>query len=525
MENAIASNINNIKISEIFVGKADGLKEAQEKNFNELFYKGNDIYQELCESKSKFIISGKKGTGKTILAKYFEFEQNQLGNPTKLLTDRDVILRQFVETGKIDLEDSQRELFIEFTILTELGKLILENSRLLYKPSYFFHWYKIKKHLNHIRLIVEKRNPSGNFQYDSFSTSFKQTDTIGSNSNLESEYIKSSLAAETIEEKEISRSYTKNPYYNTLNNLRESIVFILKFMSVNLIFDDLDEYDDIITGNHKYINFFNDFIKVTNRINSDIFFSEQKCSRVIIIIRSDMLQPLNNASKNLAKIIADSQIKLNWIKKVPNGKIHPLMELVATKIKKSNILLKDLEIEEIINRFFCTTVRGIPVIHYMLNSSFGRPRDIINMLNVIIEENKNATKFSSKHFQYTKKEYSKLFLNELRNELASHYESGQIDECFWILKKINKNEFWIDELEALISTHNDELNYFKTAKHFYEFAYEYGIIGNVWQTKNDDGSHTNKGYSWKYREDGRDIPDETQKFCVHFALNSVLIHK
>lgn len=39
--------IKSIKLSEIFVGKADGLKEAQEKNFENLFYKDNDIYEEL----------------------------------------------------------------------------------------------------------------------------------------------------------------------------------------------------------------------------------------------------------------------------------------------------------------------------------------------------------------------------------------------------------------------------------------------------------------------------------------------
>ena len=51
--------IDKIKISELFIGKADGLKEAQEKNFEELFYTGNNTYKELVEDKTKFIISGK----------------------------------------------------------------------------------------------------------------------------------------------------------------------------------------------------------------------------------------------------------------------------------------------------------------------------------------------------------------------------------------------------------------------------------------------------------------------------------
>lgn len=526
MEN-MDDRIKSIKLSEIFVGKADGLKEAQEKNFENLFYKDNDIYEELERKKSKFIISGKKGTGKTILAKYFELEQNKKGNPTRLLTDRDVILRQFIENGKVELEDSQREIFIEFEILTELGKLIIENKMKAYHFFNILKWKKISDKIKYIDLIVNKRTDSDNF----FNNSYNLVQTKTKKKIIDGKYGRKHEeksgeiggSTEDISEQQVSKEFKKNPYYNTVEQLRESIKFVLKYMTVNLIFDDLDEYDDIITGNQKYISFFNGFIKVTNRINSDIYYSEDKCSRVIVIIRSDMLQPLNNSSKNLNKIIADGQIKLNWIKKVPKGKIHPLMELIATKIRNSNELLKDLNNNEVIDRFFTISVRGIPVINYMLNLSFGRPRDIINMLNTIIDQNKNAIRFTSKQFQHTRKEYSELFLNELRNELASHYKSEQIDECFWILQKINKKEFWIDELNDVINA--QDLKFYKTAKEFYEFAYDYGIIGNVWIVdQNGNGTQKNKGYSWKYREDGRTIPNENQKFCVHFALASALIH-
>ncbi len=517
------NKIKSIKLNEIFVGKADGLKEAQEKNFENLFYKDNDIYGELENKKSRFIISGKKGTGKTILAKYFELEQNKKGHPTRLLTDRDVILRQFIENGKIEIEDSQRELFVEFEILSELGKLISENKIKAYHFSNILKWKKIRRMIKHIDLIVNQRTSTNNFRNDSYNL----VQTNKSKQIMDGKYEKQGGiiggSYENVSENQVSREFLKNPYYNTIDQLRESIKFVLKYMSVNLIFDDLDEYDDIITGNQKYISFFNGFIKVTNRINSDIYYSEDRCSRVIVIIRSDMLQPLNNSSKNLNKIIADGQIKLNWIKKVPKGKLHPLMELIAVKIRNSNDLLKSLSNDDIINRFFTVTVRGIPVTNYMLNLSFGRPRDIINMLNTIIDQNKNANRFTSKLFQRTKKEYSELFLNELRNELASHYKSEQIDECFWILKKINKNEFWLNELQEVIDS--QEFSFYKTAKEFYEFAYDYGIIGNVWLVDKKGNGEQNKGYSWKYREDGRDVPNENQKFCVHFALVNILIHK
>ena len=57
-----------IKLKDIFIGYADGETEAnsQEHNFLDLFYTGNSKYEEICKINS-FIISGRKGTGKTIL--------------------------------------------------------------------------------------------------------------------------------------------------------------------------------------------------------------------------------------------------------------------------------------------------------------------------------------------------------------------------------------------------------------------------------------------------------------------------
>lgn len=58
-----------ITLKDIYLGRADGSQEAEDKNFENLFYKGNKKYDLLNENHDKFIISGRKGTGKTILAK------------------------------------------------------------------------------------------------------------------------------------------------------------------------------------------------------------------------------------------------------------------------------------------------------------------------------------------------------------------------------------------------------------------------------------------------------------------------
>ena len=63
------SKIDSIRLKDISVGYADGLKEANDEKFETIFYTENNKYHQLATNQSIFIISGKKGTGKTILAK------------------------------------------------------------------------------------------------------------------------------------------------------------------------------------------------------------------------------------------------------------------------------------------------------------------------------------------------------------------------------------------------------------------------------------------------------------------------
>ena len=60
----------NFNLDDIYIGKADDESESTNSKFMDMFYTGNNKVKELID-KSKFIISGRKGTGKTVLARYF----------------------------------------------------------------------------------------------------------------------------------------------------------------------------------------------------------------------------------------------------------------------------------------------------------------------------------------------------------------------------------------------------------------------------------------------------------------------
>lgn len=506
---------NNITLKNIYFGRADGSQEAEEKNFENLFYKGNRKYDLLNENVDKFIISGRKGTGKTILAKYFEKEKNKENIPTKILNKRELILKIYLEKGKYELDRQESELFIEYALLCEISKIVLENKKKFINIKNIFKVCGIYRNLKKLEDLVNDRFPDENFVLESFDAGASIETEAKGEASSEVATASSGMKSNTSRDEK----YKKSSYFQIIDGLKKALFYLMKIMPVNIIFDDLDEMEEKLDENDRLIKFLIDFIEVANSLNTQFRKNNITNSRVIILIRSDIIKILNENSSNLNKIISDSEIKLNWIKRVTGNAMHPLMELIVTKIKKSNSNLSSMTNVEVMKKFFPETINGIPVIVHMLNSSFGRPRDIVTMLNIIKNEFPEASCFSAELFKSTQQEYSNKFTDELRNELSTHFESSVISECFKLIHSIRKSTFWISDIENAIQENGDENSYFKTKEQFADFIYEYGIAGNIWK---NEGSSKNR-FSWKYREDGFDNPDYHRKFCLHIALRKSLL--
>ena len=68
-----------VKLKKIFIGEIDGESEAIKRHdFENLFFNQNNNYQKLLSGES-FLIKGRKGTGKTYLAKYLNLKINSSG--------------------------------------------------------------------------------------------------------------------------------------------------------------------------------------------------------------------------------------------------------------------------------------------------------------------------------------------------------------------------------------------------------------------------------------------------------------
>lgn len=229
---------NLITLDDIFIGKADGLAEAKRSDFTTLFYNGNKNYNLLKEDKSKFIISGRKGTGKTILAKYYEKEMAKEGSLVKFVNGNDLLFRHVKELGTENISDKCIASFIKYTILFEMSTLIIDNKKEVIKKSNLLQRIRTKKRIRKLAELISERRYEGNFSLESFSKEMKEK----SEANISARNKKSMVGAER--EQTRKENYSKNSYFAVVDNMENIVMELMKDVSLALIFDDIDEYTE-----------------------------------------------------------------------------------------------------------------------------------------------------------------------------------------------------------------------------------------------------------------------------------------
>ena len=99
------------KLNDFFIGYADGETEAQESLFKDMFYKDNQKYEEITKNWVKFIISGPKGSGKTILSRYIKEIYEEQNIQCKILKNDSIILNQLINLGQTPSDSSEIIIF------------------------------------------------------------------------------------------------------------------------------------------------------------------------------------------------------------------------------------------------------------------------------------------------------------------------------------------------------------------------------------------------------------------------------
>ena len=504
-----------MKLKDIFVGEPDGLSEARQEKFTDYFYNKNKKFEELRDNKNKFIVTGRKGTGKTLLAKYYECQELKKDHISEYIDKDKVLFCQLQAIGNREIPAIERGTFITYAVINEIAQLICDNQKKITNKLGFWKRYKIKRQIKKIKRLIDMEDTL-NFE----KIGLKNTEQASINGKLKGKIVDTEAGGTISSSAE--KTFQKSPYYRNMESLKALVLGILPYCTITLMVDDLDEYDEKVSATNSFTKFLAKFIEVTYKLNIEIQ-EYSPDSKIILLFRSDLFEFLHNESTNLNKYVVNSRVILNWLNgsNTNQPEQHSLMDMIFNKMRNSSNELKEKNNLELYEQLFPKKIKGKEPLKYLLNFSHGRPRDIVNLLNKIIVKYPDADSFTNEMFMAVELEYSKDFCNELRNEMSLYYSADYINSSFNILKLVRKSNFWKEEAIQVINKCENQLPGITDIDEVLKTLFKYGVLGNM-KVQHNNGKNDIK-YYFGYREDGSDIINFNEKFTVHFALRKALI--
>uniref|UniRef100_UPI0025FFC9C9 P-loop ATPase, Sll1717 family n=1 Tax=uncultured Clostridium sp. TaxID=59620 RepID=UPI0025FFC9C9 len=313
----------------------------------------------------------------------------------------------------------------------------------------------------------------------------------------------------------INETYMPKEYYEHLHWIYDILIKIFKNKNtITLIYDDLDSIDTDVKFDSFHVELLNGLIAVANKINLEISSKSKSKSKIILILREDMIDYMQDYTTNLNKITSSNKVRLYWLnKKIPDKPYeHPLMELILNKIKNSEDTYKECSNKDLYKRLFGAKIGSQTQIDFLLDHSFGRPRDIIKFLNIIRETYKQDTYFKANRYKKCLLDYSNWFYDELRNEISIYNNSEVLKQSIELIKSINKISFDINDIDIKLEKNKDYYPDITDSQEVVDNMYKLGIIGLSYEKGN-------KHYKYyAYRDDGRKKADMKATFVVHNAL-------
>ena len=473
------------KLESIEIGMSDAESETNLCYFDEMQY-----LEKLEKNNRIFLILGEKGSGKSCLAKGYEKNQKSKCTVVKRMRDSNMNV-EILNCDINNIKDNNMLLaFYKYYLLLIIAKSLFEcktNKDLIFEIiKHPIRWLVNKHKLNNI--IKEQVL---NYKLLNFNDTIEgATDTSINSSNVSVKYSR-------------TNSYVMKSFQIIIHNMEECIKEIVKFIKPIIIFDEIEDYN-IFKENLLRIE---SFIRIVKEVNESIV---ENHGRIIVVLKTSVFDYINSNSNNLNKIKEDCSIEVNWNRNYDAEKLPPLFELIMKKIIDKNEYFRNYSSEKVYKELFPPQVKNVPIREYIINATYGRPRDIIVMLNKIKVMYKDKTFFNEEFFANTRKDYSKYFFNELNNDLNTDLSQSDKDELFNIFRRLGSYQFDIVKLEEVFNNAKFEKAF--TIDTFIDFCFEKNIIGFIKDSK----------YNWKYKNEGI-ICNKSCKFALHNGLGKYLL--
>lgn len=483
---------NKIDNEMLFLGSPEAEAEALPNSQIPLSLVYDDYSNLVAELQyEKFIILGRKGSGKSAFAEYIcSIASTEPNMFAKFIRKSETNLESIVQIGKDNGHKIEIENLYTWLILTNVLKLFSENQAV-----------QDNKYYNDLNKFLSKNSGFIDIHESEIKEVIEQKGM-----EVHTEFLKRFFSAKMDRKFDIKQE--KASFYKLIPHLKEVLLNVLKSdlevknkNSYVLFFDDLDIISDIKDEGTQ--NSLLSLLRVSKEINNEFFAKNNLDSKVVLLLRDDISKYLASLASDSSKLFSSYSTRINWYQ----DEYHQNDDEVSLNIRK----FINKRIEYAFNQKNISVNKVDPwkslvedpfagsmdfrksSFKYVLDHTFFRPRDLLLFFYPL-------SKYSYK-FPLNKHDINSLIgkycaevMKELKNELSCFYSQNQIGMIFNAIIEINNTSKILQENNI---SYNECLNIIDkncvgiNASDLLEDMFNRGLIGNI---------NSNSHFFFKYRE-------------------------
>ena len=376
----------------------------------------------------KFIITGRKGSGKTAIVKYFRdnsSEEKELY--TAKVSSSDILLEKAIQCAGEVNDDIYGHLY-EWIILTKFVGMLLET-----------HDVRSTKEYN--ALVNFQKKNSGLLNVDEWKTlNLEKADSRQINFSPFKGIFQAELG------KTIKTNNIKADFISFIPALREIVMKMLRFQGLErfnfiVLFDDLDFNFRLtrIQDKKRLLN----LIRITRDYNTQYLLNTR--SKIIVLIRDDVSDHLMGTEADKSKIFASYESRLNWYDENEREEDTLLRKFINKRIKLAFDTLglkcngKDAWLSLIDNRP-CQEYNNKTAFKFILDFTYYLPRDILNVFKDL-EKRKFKIPMKPADVKHLLRDYVKRKKDEITDELVIQFDedNNEIETIIEALRDLSNN--------------------------------------------------------------------------------------
>lgn len=480
-----------VMLSERYFGELEGYDEAilREHFFTKTFVVPNSISMEALRNNNKFIIIGRKGTGKStvqmhlarqVTAKGYLVHNFRFFNDLRSDDYKDIVGTQSgISYSKIT---NDKSLFMHYDFRDVWERVFFQKIATTLTDA---------GHSNKFTAFIQPKNSiiSNIFEGISKSLTVKVMPNMGP------------VAAEIgIDLSSLAQNKDEIPLktYNKICRalLKEACIqFQMYFFVDELVFSRLDAKEDEVTLRAAMVR---DVVRTVWELNNYCYQNMLEF-HFICSVRPEIRNLINDLDSESGKFLDGKDVELSWIT-TSNDSDFLLLDVLQKKVEFSHFHPTDFE------AFFAQEIsfsgRTYSLKDFLKTNTWGRPRDVVRLLLAIQKKSPNALEINEASLKAGLDEYSRMSLKELIDEIAVTYGSVIVDILkYKVRKKIYKD---VQEFVSAIGVAGKGINGERLVRELFSL----GFIGGF-----QPGSGN---YYWAHRGESYLKPEH--KIMIHAGL-------